>query len=156
MAWKKIKDPSEVVNVGDVIKVYVKSFDQEADKISLGYKTEETHPWNVFMNTYNEGDVVSVKVVGISTFGAFAEIVDGIRGLIHISQIADRKIDSVANVLKVGDVVDAQIISIDAENKKVSLSIRALLPTEEDTAEEATIEETAETVETAETAEDAE
>lgn len=143
LSWKKIKDPSEVVSVGDVIKVYIKSIDQEADKISLGYKTEETHPWNVFMNTYNEGDVVSVKVVGISTFGAFAEIVDGIRGLIHISQIADRKIDAVANVLKVGDVVDTQIIGIDAENKKVSLSIRALLPTEEEAAEETAVEETA-------------
>ena len=146
LSWKRLKHPSEVVKVGDVIKVFVKSFDKEANRISLGHKTDDQNPWNIFKSKYEEGSVASVKVVGVTSFGAFAEIVPGVDGLIHISQIADRKIDSVANVLKVGDVVDAQVTGIDDEKQKVSLSIRALLPEAEEAeevAEEAT-EETAE------------
>ena len=139
LSWKRIKHPNEVVKVGDVLKVFVKSFDKEANRISLGYKTDDQNPWNIFKSQYAEGSVASVKIVGVTTFGAFAEIVPGVDGLIHISQIADRKIDSVANVLKVGDVVDAQVTGIDDEKQKVSLSIRALLPTEE-VVEEATEE----------------
>ena len=137
LSWNRIKNPSEVVKVGDVITVFVKSFDKEAKKVSLGYKTEETNPWNIFKSKYAEGDVAEVKIVGVTSFGAFAEVVAGIDGLIHISQIADRKIDSVANVLKVGDVVEAKIVGIDEENHKVSLSMRALLPVAEEAAEEA-------------------
>ena len=107
------------------------------------------NPWAIFKSKYAVGDVAQVKIVGITTFGAFAEIVAGVDGLIHISQIADKKIDSVANVLKVGDVVDAQIKEIDDEKQKVSLSMRALLETEE--AAEEVAEEAAEaTEETAE------
>ena len=150
LSWKRIKNPSEVVSVGQVIKVFVKSFDKESKKVSLGYKTDDENPWNIFKSTYAVGDVAQVKIVGITSFGAFAEIVAGVDGLIHISQIADKKIDSVANVLKVGDVVDAQIMEIDDEKQKVSLSMRALLPKEE------AIEEVAESVEeTAEVAEEA-
>ncbi len=144
LSWRRIKHPNEVVKVGDVIKVFVKSFDKEANRISLGHKTDDQNPWNIFKSKYEEGSVASVKIVGVTTFGAFAEIVPGVDGLIHISQIADRKIDSVANVLKVGDVVDAQITGIDEEKQKVSLSIRALLPTEEEVAEEEVVEEAAE------------
>lgn len=151
LSWRRIKHPSEVVNVGDVIKVFVKSFDKEANRISLGYKTDDTNPWTIFKNTYSEGSVASVKIVGITTFGAFAEIVAGVDGLIHISQIADKKIDSVANVLKVGEVVEAQITGIDDENQKVSLSMRALLNDESEESAEETAEETVE-----ETSEDAE
>ena len=136
LSWKRIKHPSEVLKVGDVIKVFVKSFDKEANRISLGHKTDDQNPWNIFKSKYEEGSVASVKIVGVTTFGAFAEIVPGVDGLIHISQIADRKIDSVANVLKVGDVVDAQVTGIDEEKQKLSLSIRALLPTEEEASEE--------------------
>ena len=136
LSWRRIKHPNEVVKVGDVIKVFVKSFDKEAKKVSLGYKTEEMNPWNIFKSTYAEEDVCEVKIVGVTTFGAFAEVVPGVDGLIHISQIADKKIDSVANVLKVGDKVEAKIVGIDDENHKVSLSMRALLPTEEEAAEE--------------------
>ena len=136
LSWRRIKHPNEVVKVGDVIKVFVKSFDKDAKKVSLGYKTDETNPWNIFKSTYAEEDVAEVKIVGVTTFGAFAEVVPGVDGLIHISQIADKKIDSVANVLKVGDKVEAKIVGIDDENHKVSLSIRALLPTEEEAAEE--------------------
>ena len=141
LSWKRLRHPNEVVKVGDVLKVFVKSFDKEANRISLGYKTEEQNPWNIFKSQYAEGSVASVRIVGITTFGAFAEIVPGVDGLIHISQIADRKIDSVANVLKVGDVVDAQVTGIDDEKQKVSLSIRALLPTEDEAAEEVVSED---------------
>ncbi|MBQ8343967.1 MAG: 4-hydroxy-3-methylbut-2-enyl diphosphate reductase [Clostridia bacterium] len=144
LSWKRIKNPSEVVKVGDVIKVFVKSFDKEAKKISLGHKTEEENPWNIFKSKYAVDDVAEVKIVGVTSFGAFAEVVPGVDGLIHISQIADKKIDSVANVLKVGDVVEAKIVGIDDDNKKVSLSIRVLLPAAEEVAEEAVAEEAAE------------
>ena len=141
LSWKRLKHPSEVVSVGDKIKVFVKSVDKENGKISLGYKTDDQNPWNIFKSKYNEGDTAEVKVVGVTTFGAFAQIVDGVDGLIHISQIADKKIDSVANVLKVGDVLEAKIVGIDEENHKVSLSSRALLPEAEETTEEPAAEE---------------
>lgn len=158
LSWKRIKNPSEVVSVGDTIKVFVKSFDKEAKRISLGYKTDDMNPWNIFKSQYSVGDVAVVKIVGITTFGAFAEIVAGIDGLIHISQIADRKIDSVANVLKVGDVVSALIKEIDDEKQKVSLSMRALLEDNSDEAEaEAEVaEEVSEEAPAEEVAEDAE
>nr|MBQ4319222.1 S1 RNA-binding domain-containing protein [Clostridia bacterium] len=137
LSWKRIKHPSDVVSIGDTITVYVKDFDPEAKRISLGYKTEETNPWNVFLNTYNVGDTAKVKIVSLMDFGAFAEVVPGTDGLIHISQIADRKIDKPADVLEVGQEVDAKIIDIDTEKRKISLSIRALLEASAEEAEEA-------------------
>ncbi len=127
LSWKHIKSPAEVISVGDTITVFVKSFDPEKKRISLGYKTEETNPWNIFKSQYAVGDVASVKIVSMMPFGAFAEIVDGVDGLIHISQIAMERIAKPADVLENGQVVDARIIEIDDEKKKVSLSIRALL-----------------------------
>ena len=127
LSWNRIKNPAEVVKVGDEIDVYVISFDAEKRKISLGYKTAEMNPWNKFMTTCNVGDVVDAKIVKLMTFGAFAEILPGVDGLIHISQIADHKIGKPADVLELGQVVDAKIIDIDNDNQKVSLSIRALL-----------------------------
>jgi 4-hydroxy-3-methylbut-2-enyl diphosphate reductase len=135
LSWKHIKSPAEVVSVGDVITVYVKSFDREKRRISLGYKTEESNPWVIFTGKYQVGDVVPVKIVSMMPFGAFAEIVDGVDGLIHISQIAMTRIGKPADVLEIGQRVDAKIIEIDSEKQKVSLSIRALL--EEVAAEEA-------------------
>ena len=142
LSWKHIKSPAEVVAIGDEITVFVKSFDVEKKRISLGYKTEDTNPWFIFKNTYNVGDVASVKIVNMMPFGAFAEIVDGVDGLIHISQIAQTRIAKPADVLELGQVVDAKITEIDDEKKKVSLSIRALLD-EAQAAEEA-VNETAE------------
>ena len=127
LSWKRIKSPAEVVSIGDEITVFVKSFDPEKKRISLGYKTEDTNPWVIFRNTYNVGDVVSVKIVNMMPFGAFAEIVDGVDGLIHISQIAQKRIAKPADELELGQVVDAKIIDIDDDNQKVSLSIRVLL-----------------------------
>ena len=127
LSWKHIKNPAEVVAVGDEITVFVKSFDPEKKRISLGYKTEETNPWNVFKSQYVVGDIASVKIVSMMPFGAFAEILDGVDGLIHISQIAMERIAKPADILEVGQIVDARIIDIDDEKQKVSLSIRSLL-----------------------------
>ena len=127
LSWKHIKAPSEVVAVGDEITVFVKSFDPEKKRISLGYKTEESNPWNIFKSRYAVGDIASVKIVNMMPFGAFAEIVDGVDGLIHISQIAMQRIAKPADLLEIGQIVDARIIDIDDEKQKVSLSIRSLL-----------------------------
>jgi len=127
LSWNHIKTPAEVVKVGDEIDVYIISFDAEKRKISLGYKTAEMNPWNQFMTGYNVGDVVTAKVVKLMTFGAFAEILPGVDGLIHISQIADRRIGKPEDVLSEGQEVQVKITDVDAENKRISLSIRALL-----------------------------
>lgn len=127
LSWSRIKTPSEVVSVGDPIEVYVISFDPEKKKISLGVKDHSQEPWTVFMEKYSVGDVAPVRVVKLMTFGAFAEIVPGVDGLIHISQLADHRVEKPGDVVSEGDTVDAKITAIDEENKKVSLSIRALL-----------------------------
>ena len=127
LSWNRIKTPADVVKVGDEIDVYVISFDPEKHKISLGYKTAEMNPWNQFMAKYSVGDVVDAKVVKLMTFGAFAEILPGVDGLIHISQIADRRIGKPEDVLSEGQNVKVKITDVDAENKRISLSIRALL-----------------------------
>ncbi len=132
LSWSRIKNPAEVVKTGDEIDAFVISNDPEKKKISLGYKTAETNPWNIFMNSFSVGDVAKVKVVKLMTFGAFAEIIPGVDGLIHISQIADRRIGKPEDVLSEGQEVDAKIIDVDAENKRISLSIRALLVPSED------------------------
>ena len=131
LSWSRIKNPAEVVSVGDEIDVFVISYDPEKRKISLGYKTTETNPWNIFMNQFKIGDVATVKIVKMMTFGAFAEIIPGVDGLIHISQIADRRIGKPEDVLSEGQEVDVKIIDVDAENKRISLSIRALLTGDE-------------------------
>ena len=126
LSWGRIHQPSEVVSVGDEIEVYVISFDKEKRKISLGYKDPNGNPWTVFTNRHKVGDVASVTIVKLMPFGAFAEILPGVDGLIHISQIANRRIGKPEDVLTVGDVVDAKITAVDDEKHKVSLSIRAL------------------------------
>ena len=135
LSWNRIKTPADVVKVGDEIDVYVISFDTEKHKISLGYKTAEMNPWNQFMSKFAVGDVVDAKIVKLMTFGAFAEIIPGVDGLIHISQIADRRIGKPEDVLSEGQDVQVKITDVDAENKRISLSIRALL--EETPAEDA-------------------
>ena len=138
LSWSRIKHPSEVVAIGDHLDVYVIGFDTEKHKISLGVKDKSQNPWDVFMNTYKVGDVANVRIVKLMTFGAFAEVVPGVDGLIHISQIADRRIDKPADVLSENQMVDAKITAVDEEKKKISLSIRALLaPETVEVAEEA-------------------
>ena len=136
LSWSRIKHPSEVVNVGDEVEVYIKDINEETKKISLGYKKEEDNPWFILKNEYPVGSVVKCKIVGLTTFGAFANIIPGIDGLIHISQIANKRIDKPQDVLSVGQEVEAKIIAIDFDKKRVSLSKRALLPEEADKAED--------------------
>ena len=126
LSWSRIKQPSDVLSVGDEVDVYVISFDKEKRKISLGYKDPNGNPWTVFTNTYGVGSVAKVTIVKLMPFGAFAEVLPGVDGLIHISQIANRRIGKPEDVLTVGDVVDAKITAIDDEKHKISLSIRAL------------------------------
>ena len=130
LSWSRIKNPSEVVSVGDTVEVYVKALDTEKKKISLGYRKAEDNPWTIFANTYNVGDTVNVKIVSMTTYGAFAKIIPGIDGLIHISQIANKHIAKPQDELTVGQEVDAKITAVDFEKKRVSLSIRALLEDE--------------------------
>jgi (E)-4-hydroxy-3-methyl-but-2-enyl pyrophosphate reductase len=136
LSWGRIKHPSEVVNLGDTVQVYIKGLDQEKGKISLGYKRVEDNPWEIMKNDYPVGTVVDVTIVGMTAFGAFAKIIPGIDGLIHISQIADHRIEKPQDVLKVNDVVKAKITEIDFDKKRVSLSIRALSEPSEETTEE--------------------
>lgn len=142
LSWQRIKHPSEVVKVGDTIEVYVKELDRENKKISLGYKKVEDNPWEILKRDYPVDSEVECKIVSLTSFGAFAQIIPGVDGLIHISQIAYKHIGTPAEVLKVGDVVKAKIMEIDFDKKRVSLSIKALL-------EPPVVEEVAETTEEA-------
>ncbi|MBQ2273156.1 MAG: bifunctional 4-hydroxy-3-methylbut-2-enyl diphosphate reductase/30S ribosomal protein S1 [Clostridia bacterium] len=130
LAWTKLKHPSEIVKEGDSIEVEVKSFDPETRKISLVYKKSNEDPWALLPEAHNVGDVISVTVLKIMPYGAFVSVIPGIDGLVHISQVAPRRLEKVSDVLKVGDVVDAKITEINYETKKISLSIRDALPEE--------------------------
>lgn len=145
LSWSRIKHPSEVVNVGDVVEVTIKSLDEETKKISLGFKNIEDNPWEILKRDYPVGSVVDAKIVSFATFGAFANILPTVDGLIHISQISWDRIKAPQDVLKIGDVVKAKIIEIDFDKKRVSLSMKELLDKPE-TAEDdsAEVEETAE------------
>ena len=160
LSWQRIKHPSEIVKVGDTVEVYVKELDAENKKISLGYKKVEDNPWEILKRDYPVDSEVECKIVSLTSFGAFAQIIPGVDGLIHISQIAYKHIGTPAEVLKVGEVVKAKIMEIDFDKKRVSLSIKALLEppvAEEAPVEEAPAEETAPEVveEVAEVAEEA-
>ncbi len=135
LSWERIKNPNEVVSVGDTLEVYVKAIDEEKKKISLGYKKADENPWEIFKAKYSVGDVVTAKVVSMTSYGAFAKIIAGVDGLVHISQIADRRIEKPADELKVGQEITAKIIDIDLDKKRVSLSIRALIEKTEESAE---------------------
>ncbi|MBR3767470.1 MAG: bifunctional 4-hydroxy-3-methylbut-2-enyl diphosphate reductase/30S ribosomal protein S1 [Clostridia bacterium] len=131
LSWKRIKHPSDVVNVGDTVEVYIKALDREKGKISLGFKKIEDNPWEILKRDYPVGTVAEVKIVKIATFGAFAEIFSGMEGLIHISQIANERIEKPQDVLSIGQTVSVKVIEIDSEKRKVGLSMKALLPAPE-------------------------
>ena len=146
LSWNRIKHPSEVLNVGDTVEVYVKGLDRENGKISLGYKRPEDNPWVKLEREYPVGTVCDAKIVGLTQFGAFASVIPGIDGLIHISQIADHRIEKPQDVLKVGDEVKVKITEIDFERHRVSLSIRALLEEQKAAEDEAAAQAPAEEV----------
>ena len=146
LSWSRIKHPSEVVNVGDTVEVYIRDLDHEKKKISLGYRKTEDNPWEIFKAQYPIGSVVDAKIVGMTAFGAFAQIIPGIDGLIHISQIADRRIEKPQDELKIGQEVKVKITNVDYDKKRISLSIRALLEDGDSAAAEAAPEAAAEAV----------
>lgn len=135
LTWNRIKHPKEVVSIGDKLDVYVKSFDPEKKRVSLSAKRPEDNPWTKFLAEYKVGDVAKVQIVSITPFGAFAQIVPGVDGLIHISQIALERVTNVAQVLSVGQEVEVKITEIDEEKSRVSLSIKELLTPAEETEE---------------------
>ena len=136
LSWKRIKHPSQVVSVGQVIDVFIKELDVEKRRISLGYKTQEMDSWFQFTQKFHVGDIVPAKIVSIMPFGAFAEVYDDVDGLIHISRISTQRINNPADVLEVGQVVDVKITEIDDENRKLALSIRAITEAAEKAARE--------------------
>lgn len=126
LTWNRISHPKDVVSIGDKISVVVKSFDPEKKRVSLSAKDPNENPWTKFIDEYNKGDVIKATIVSITEFGAFAQIIPGVDGLIHISQIAAEPVQDINAVLKVGQVVDVKIIEINEEKNRVSLSIKAL------------------------------
>lgn len=132
LTWNRIGHPKDVVSVGDKISVVVKSFDPEKKRVSLSAKDPEDNPWTKFVAEYNKDDVIKATVVSITEFGAFAQIIPGVDGLIHISQVAAEPVQDINTVLKVGQVVDVKIIEINEEKNRVSLSIRALAENSEE------------------------
>jgi len=137
LTWNRIKHPKEIVSIGDKLEVYVKSFDLEKKRVSLSAKNPDDNPWKKFLAEFSEGDIVKAQIVSITPFGAFAQVIPGVDGLIHISQIALERVTNVAQVLSVGQVVDIKITEIDSEKSRVSLSIKELLTPAEDKAEDA-------------------
>ncbi len=135
LSWSRIKHPSEVLSVGDTVEVYIKDIDAETKKISLGYKKAEDNPWAMAQEKFNVGDIVKCKVVRFMPFGAFVELMPGVDGLIHISQIANKRVGKPSDELSIGEEIEAKITEINWENKRISLSKRALLPVEENQAE---------------------
>lgn len=145
LTWMKIKHPSEIVSVGDKLEVTIKDVDKENKKVSLIFKKASENPWEIFKDKYSVDSLVSVKIVSVTQFGAFAEIIPGIDGLIHISQIANQRVEKVSDILSVGQTVEAKITEIDHDKKRISLSMRALI---EETEEAATTKEATSTEET--------
>ncbi|MCI7325133.1 bifunctional 4-hydroxy-3-methylbut-2-enyl diphosphate reductase/30S ribosomal protein S1 [bacterium] len=127
LSWSNIKHPSEVVSVGDTIEVYVKSYDPENQKVSLGFKKEEDNPWEQLKNNYPIGSEFTAPVVSITKFGAFVRILPGVDGLVHISEISNERVNKVSDVLKVGDEVKVKLINVDFDRKRISLSMKACL-----------------------------
>ena len=135
LSWDRIKHPSEVVKVGDVIDVYVKDLDTENHKVSLGYKKAEDNPWEKFKAEYPIGCSFTAPVVSITKFGAFVRILPGVDGLVHISEISRDRVEKVGDVLRVGQEVNVQLIDVDYDKKRISLSMKALLTDDEPEAE---------------------
>ena len=139
LSWSRIHQPSDVVSVGDTLEVYIKALNPETGRISLGHRRPEDNPWTKFVSNYNVDDVVEATIVSVTSFGAFARITDNVDGLIHISQLSDKRVTDVKEVVAVGDTVTVKITEIDTEKKRISLSIRATM--EEASAEEAESED---------------
>ena len=126
LSWGRIKNPAEVLSVGDQVEVYVISFDKEKRKISLGYKNPEDNPWTKFTSTYEVGAVAEVKIVKLMAFGAFAEVIPGVDGLIHISQMADKYISDPSEVLHLHQHVKVRVVEVDRKRNRIALSLKGV------------------------------
>ena len=126
IAWGRNQNPKDILQVGQEIDVKIKELDKENKRFKLSYEKKGPNPWNKIDEKYHIGDIVTVKVVKIMPFGAFVQLEKGIEGLVHISQICEKKIARPDDVLKVGDKVNAKIIELDKETRKIELSIREL------------------------------
>ena len=150
ISWGKLKHPEEVLKIGDIINVKILSLNEEKGKISLGLKQTQPEPWTLVGDKYQVGDVLDGKVVQTKEYGAFVELEAGLDGLVHISEIANKRVENVSDELKVGETVKVKIMEIDPEKRRISLSIKAALPEEEAAPEEeAPAEEAAEVAEEA-------
>lgn len=148
ISWGKLKHPQEVLKIGDTVKVKILSMNEEKGKISLGLKQTMPEPWSVIEENYQVGQIVSGKVVQIKEYGAFIELEPGLDGLVHISEVAHKRVTNIADELSIGQDVDAKILEIDTERKRISLSIKETLePTAEEAVEEVTEEVTEEVFE---------
>lgn len=127
LTWNRVGHPKDIVKIGDKINVIVKSYDPEKKRVSLSAKDPDDNPWTKFIDEYSKGDVIKATIVSITEFGAFAQIIPGVDGLIHISQISTERVNNIASVLSVGQEVEVKIIEIDTEKSRVSLSIKALM-----------------------------
>ena len=140
LCWGRIKHPSEVVKPNQEVDVKILSLDPERERIQLGYKQLQPHPWDAAVEKFPVGEVVEGKVVRITDFGAFVELEPGLDGLVHISQCATTRVAKVEDAVKVGDVVNVKILGVDPEKKRISLSIRQAIepePVAEEAAETA-------------------
>ncbi len=155
LSWNRIKHPSDILKVDDKIEVYVKELDPLSKKISLGYRKEEDNPWTRLAGSFNVGDKFTGQVVSLTKFGAFVQVLPGIDGLVHISEISHERVDRVADALQIGEMVDVVITELDSVKKRISLSIKALLAPPELAAKEEVVEEVAPVAETAPAAEEA-
>lgn len=142
ISWGKLKHPQEVLSIGQKINVKVLSMNEEKGKISLGLKQNQPEPWSVIDTNYAVGQVIEGKVVQIKEYGAFVELEPGLDGLVHISEVAHKRVGNINDELEVGQTVSAKILEIDKDRKRISLSIRETIdPPAEDAAEEAPVEE---------------
>ena len=140
ISWGKLKHPKEVLNIGDIINVKILALNEEKGKISLGLKQTQPEPWSLVGSKYEVGQVIEGKVVQIKDYGAFVELEAGLDGLVHISEIANRRVENVSDELELGKLITAKIMEIDVDRKRISLSIKALLGDEEESEVEATEE----------------
>ena len=141
ISWGKLKHPKEVLNIGDIINVKILALNEEKGKISLGLKQTQPEPWSLVGSKYEIGQIIEGKVVQIKDYGAFVELEAGLDGLVHISEIANRRVENVSDELELGDSITAKIMEIDADRKRISLSIKALLGDEETETEAEATEE---------------
>jgi small subunit ribosomal protein S1 len=131
LSWSHVNHPSEVLEIGQDVKVKVLDIDRERQRISLGLKQTQSDPWQQVVEAYNEGDVVEGKVTKVVTFGAFVEIMPGVEGLVHISELAQHHVENPREVVSQGDVVNVKIIEVDADRRRLSLSLKRIEEGEE-------------------------